>query len=409
MRLTRAWAAFVIVHAALVWLCLVAPGWPLGDVERVYRFWAEGAASGSFYVGISTGFVYPILAFLPIFAALALGPGLYAIVWLGLVTALNAAAFAVLLGRARSRRRVSAGWWWLGFLLLLGPIALARIDSVSVPLVIVAVLWLRARPLWSTVLLTIATWVKVWPAAVIAALFVAAPRRWRIAGTAAGTSLVIAIGALLLGSGPNVFSFITEQAARGIQIEAPVATPWMWQAVFGSPGSQIYYDEQILTFQVTGTGTDVAAALMTPLLAIVVLAVLLLGWRALRQRASMHRLLPPLVLALVTTMIAFNKVGSPQFISWLVAPVILGLVAHGKGWRTPAVLVAVLAVLTQLVYPYLYGWLLAADPLLVLVLTLRNLLEFVLLGWAGWSIVRSGRSTSPPYRGSVEPGQRRSE
>ena len=81
-------------------------------------------------------------------------------------------------------------------------------------------------------------------------------------------------------------------------------------------------------------------------------------------------------------MIAFNKVGSPQFIGWLAAPVIFGLLVRPATWRLPAVLVAVLAALTQLIYPYLYDWLLVAHPSMVLLLTLRNLLEFVLLGWA---------------------------
>ena len=88
------------------------------------------------------------------------------------------------------------------------------------------------------------------------------------------------------------------------------------------------------------------------------------------------------MLALVVTLIAFNKVGSPQFMSWLAAPTILGLVMRGAAWRTPAILVAVLAALTQVVYPYFYDWLLVAHPVMVGVLTLRNLLEFVLLGWA---------------------------
>jgi preprotein translocase subunit SecG len=354
-------------------------------------------------VGITIPFVYPILAFLPIVSALAFGPALYPTAWLGIVTALNALAFAVLIrsgagagasasagagagaddARAPAPRLITAAWWWLGFLLLLGPIALARIDSVTVPLVIMALLQLAARPLWGTVLLTIATWVKVWPAAVIAALFVASRRRWRVLAIAAGTSAVIVALALLAGSGRNVFSFVTQQTTRGIQIESPVSLIWLWQTAFGVPGNSIYYDRQLLTYQVAGPGVDVAAELMTPLLALGVAAVLLLGVIALRRGARFERLFPPLVLALVVTLIAFNKVGSPQFIAWLVAPVILGLVTAGvRAWRTPAVMVLVLATLTQVVYPYWYDWLLVANPLMLTALTARNLLEFVLLGWA---------------------------
>jgi hypothetical protein len=375
------WAGFAVVHGLLVWLCLVAPGWPLGDVEMVYRRWAEDAASGSFIVGIDIDFVYPILALVPILAALAFGPAFYALSWLGIVMLLDAAAFAFLIDSG-GRRAVRAAWWWLGFLLLLGPIALARIDSITVPLVVIALLWLARRPLWGTALLTVAAWVKVWPVAALAAVFVVSKARWRLLVAAAGTSAAIVAIALALGSGLHVFSFISTQAARGIQIESPVSIIWLWQAAFKVPGAYIYYDRDILTYQVTGGGIDVAIALMTPVLALAALAVLLLGWLAVRGKADYVRLLPPLALALVVTLIAFNKVGSPQFMGWLAAPVVLGLVLRGGAWRTPAVLVAVMAALTQVVYPYLYDWLLAAHPLMVLMLTVRNLLEFVLLGWA---------------------------
>lgn len=391
------WAGFALVHGLLVLLCLVAPGWPLGDVDMVYRGWAEGAASGSFVVGIDTDFVYPILAFVPIVAALAFGPAFYAVTWLGIVTLLDAAAFAFLIDSG-SRRAVRAAWWWLGFLLLLGPIVLARIDSVTVPLVVIALLWLARRPLWGTALLAVAAWVKVWPVAVFAALFVVSKARWRLLAAAAGTSAAIVAIALVLGSGLHVFSFIFQQAARGIQIESPVSIIWLWQAAFKVPGAYIYYDRQILTYQVTGNGIDVAIALMTPLLALAAVAVLLLGWLAMRGKADYMRLFPPLVLALVVTLIAFNKVGSPQFMGWLAAPVILGLVLRGAAWRTPAIVVAVMAALTQVVYPYLYDWLLAADPLMVLVLTLRNLLEFVLLGWALREIWMLGARPGEPAR-----------
>ena len=196
-----------------------------------------------------------------------------------------------------------------------------------------ALLWLRTRPLWATVLLTVATWVKVWPAAILAALFLVSRDRWRVLAVMIGSSSLIVLIALLLGSGANVLSFVTQQTDRGIQIESPVAGWWMWQAMFHVPGSYVYYDREILTYQVVGAGVDWAAALMTPVLVVAVAAVLLLGWLAQRRGARAEDLFPPLVLALILCMIAFNKVGSPQFISWLAAPVILGLTLRWRGWE----------------------------------------------------------------------------
>ncbi len=383
------WTGFVLVHGALVALCFLAPGWPLGDVERVYADWATGAVVGHTIVGIDTGFVYPILAFVPILASIAFGRALYAATWLGIIVLLNGVAFAFLTRRGRDRRAVLTAWWWLAFLLLLGPIALARIDAVTAAMAVVAVLWVRARPLAATVLLTAATWVKIWPIALIGGLFVVARARWQVLAVLFGTSAAIVAVALGLGSGANVFSFVSQQTDRGIQIESPVAGIWLWQAALGLPGSFIYYDHQILTYQIVGTGTGIAIVLMTPLLVIAVAGILLLGWLARRRGARWDRLYPPLVLALVLTLILVNKVGSPQFVVWLAAPVILGLLVRGRDWRLPAVLVLVVAALTQLVYPYLYGWLLAAAPFMVLLLSVRNLLEFVLLGWALRQLWRS--------------------
>ena len=399
--LAALWSAFVLVHLLLIILGVFGPGSPLGDVEVVYRGWAESIGVGSI-VGITENFVYPLLALVPIAGALAFGGPAYLGTWFVLVCVLNAGAFFVLL---RRRSQWAAAWWWLLFLTLLGPIALVRIDTVTVPIVIVALLWLRRRPLWGTVLLTIAVWIKIWPVAGLAAAFVASRLRWRILGAAAAvTAAVIAVSVTLSlsrGSGIHVLSFVTEQAGRGIQIESPVAVPWLWQAALGVPGSFVYYDQQLLTFQVAGAGTAAISAAMTPLLAFAAAMVLVLGVRTQRRGARWVEVLPPLTLALTLTLIAFNKVGSPQFMSWLAAPIILGVVLHGRVWRSPALLGLALAALTQLVYPYLYDWVLVANPLMVLALSLRNLLEFALLGWALLALYRV--TPSPRQRVGVQP------
>ncbi|WP_051973407.1 glycosyltransferase 87 family protein [Cryobacterium sp. MLB-32] len=388
------WSAFFVVHVVIILLALYGPGNPLGDLAVVYRGWADDLRNGTI-TGITTPFVYPILAMMPISAAIVLGDAAYVYTWFLLVTLFDAAAFAVLVRGVRPQR-VRVACWWLLFQLLLGPIALSRIDSVTVPVAIIGLLWLGSRPFWGTALLVLATWVKIWPAAVIAALVVVWPKRWRMLLLAAAISLGIVVVALILGSGSNVFSFVTAQTGRGIQIESPVAGIWMWLTALHVPGSSLYYDRDILTFQVLGPGVDTVSTLMTPLMALTAAVVILLGVRATRGRAAFVTVFPPLVLALTVTLIAFNKVGSPQFISWLAAPIILGLVWHGDQWRTPATLALVLASLTQLVYPYFYDRLLVADPTLVLVLTVRNLLEFVLLGWAVrelWSYDRGDERT----------------
>jgi hypothetical protein len=138
--------------------------------------------------------------------------------------------------------------------------------------------------------------------------------------------------------------------------------------------------------------------LMTVLMVLSVIAIVLLALLVVQRGTRAAQVLPPLSLALVSALIAFNKVGSPQFMTWLAVPVILGLATHaaglGRSFRTPAVMVAILAALTQSFYPYLYGWLLGLHPLLLTALTARNVLFFVLLGWAVRELWRLGASGS---------------
>jgi glycosyl transferase family 87 len=389
------WAAFVLAHLWLGLVNLYGEGLPLGDVTIVYRFWMDQAMQGT-WVGIDTAWVYPIVALVPMLVSLLFGADQYASTWLSMVMILNAVAFGFVTGWGRSRERVVLGWWWIGFLLLLGPIALGRIDSVTVPVAMVGVLVLATRPRAAAVLLTIATWIKIWPAAIVLAAVIALRQRWRIVAVAAIVSAGIVAIALLLGAGQNVVSFITQQTGRGLQIESPVSTIWLWRAFSGELGTYVYYDQAILTYQVEGAGTEAAASVMTPLLLVVVAVIALLGVRALRSGAAPADLLPPLALAFVTAFIAVNKVGSPQFVSWLAVPIVLGIATRiagtGRSFSTPAAIVLAIAGLTQLVYPYLYLELLQLDPLMLIVLTARNLLYFVLLGWAVHAVVIAPRA-----------------
>ena len=385
------WIAFVVVHLWLGLLNLYAPGLPLGDVTIVYKFWMDQALLQNFWVGIDSAWVYPIVALVPMVVARVCGPGQFASTWLTMIMVLNAVAFGFITGWGRRRDRVRLGWWWVGFLLLLGPIAMGRIDAVTVPLAIVGVLLIATRPGAAGVVLAIATWIKVWPAALVLAAIMAVRGRLRVLAAAVVSSAVILVTAFVIGSGANVFSFITEQTGRGLQIESPVATIWLWQALAGVPDTFVYYDNEILTYQVQGHGVELAAAVMTPLLAIAVAIIAALGWRALRGGATEGELFAPLALAFVVALIAFNKVGSPQFISWLAVPVILGVATHldgrGRSFRTPAILVLAIAALTQVIYPYLYLELLYVQPLMLIVLTIRNLLLFLLLAWAVHAVV----------------------
>jgi hypothetical protein len=392
---TVLWSGFVLAHLWLGFLNLTAPGQPLGDVVNQYKYWTEQADLSSYYVGIDKAWVYPIVALLPMILAGIFGFNNYAGTWLALVFVLDCVAFAALVGWRRPNRPVAIGWWWIAFLLLLGPIALGRIDSISVPIAIVAVLLLSARPKLAALLLTIATWIKVWPAALIAAVLIASKARLRILLTVVIASAVIVGTALALGAGTNVLSFITQQTARSLQVESPVSTVWMWLSYFHVGGSFPYYNQAINTFEVTGPATPAVAALLNPLLGMAALVIAALGVVAVQRGAAVTELLAPLSLAFVTAFIVFNKVGSPQYMTWLVVPIILGLatraMGYGRSFRFPAILALAAAGLTQVFYPYWYEQLLYLNLPLLVALTVRNILTLVLFGWAVSVVIRLTR------------------
>ncbi len=395
MRLVALWGAFGLVHLVTAVAGWLYPSQPMGDVVLVYEPWSSAALSGGPIVGVTETWVYPQLALVPmLFAKILSTPliaamgasGAYLIAWAVLVTVLDAIAFAVLVGRSPSQPRRMAAWFWITALLLLGPIAMYRIDAITVPLAAIGGLWLMRRPAAAAALLAVGAWIKIWPGALLLAAVVAARSRMRVLLTAAAVSAAVLIVLVAVGADTEIFGFLTEQTGRGLQIEAVAATPFLWLAIAGA--ARIEYSFDILTFQISAQGADAVSALLTPLMAVVVVVITVIGALKASRGASFARLFPPLALSLVTTLVVLNKVGSPQFQTWLIAPVILWFVLDRTRAAAPAVLVLALCALTCLIYPLSYDALLRAETLPIAVLTLRNLGLVVLLAVGVRALVR---------------------
>lgn len=380
------WVSFVAVHAVVIWLGFVDEHAASWDVDQLYRWWASNALGGGAVPGITGDWIYPPLALIPILLVGAVGPLVdYTLGWGILVTILDALAFAVLVGRGRSRGRMLAAWFWLAALLALGGVGMFRLDAVTVPLGIAGVLWLAGRPWLGSALLAAATWIKVWPAALLAAAVIALRRRGAVVGAAAAVSAVVVVAAVLAGGGAHLLGFVGDQTSRGLQIEAPVSMFYLLLAANGVGGARIVYDADLITFQVKGPGLEAVIAVMTPLLVIGMLGLAAVGAYKAWRGAAFVSLFPPLASALVLGFIVLNKVGSPQYMTWLIAPLVAGLVLNRRAWLRPAVLVVVMLALTQLIFPFWYDAILWLQPAAVGLLLVRNLL---LLGLFVWVVVR---------------------
>jgi len=422
-RVVPLFVAFVAVHVVVGILGYQQPNEPMGDVYLVYEPWSRCALFGGIDVssctrsdawawpGITEKWIYPQLAFLPMtFAwvfAWAVG---YTSAWAITVALFNLVAFVVLVGTGRSTGRVLAAWFWLAAILLIGPVGLYRIDGITVPFAILGSIWMLRRPFVASLLLSISVWMKVWPAAILAAGLIVVRRRLALIWGAVAVSLATIIPVVALGGAPYVFGFVGDQTSRGIQMEAPVGGLYMFLAAFYVPGSEVYYDGGVLTFQVTGPGAEPLIAAMTPIMLLTMVAVAVVGVMKMRRGATFLSLFPPLSLALVTAFIALNKVGSPQYYVWLFAPVVLGLMIDRRRWYAFAGMTLVIAALTQWMYPLMYDGLMAThpNPFPVFVLEARNLLALILLVWAIVRVVRvpTGRVRPPAGLREIVTGRR---
>ncbi len=371
---------FVVVHLVLVTENLRAPNQPLGDVTYTYPLWIAEAMTSGLWPGLTTDGVYPYLALIPMTI------GAYGLnLWFGLCVVVNGIAWWAL-----ARRSIAAAFAWLLFLAVLGPIALGRIDVVTVALAIVAVAVVERSPRAAGVVIAIATWIKVWP--VVLGVVALLTRQGRTVAQWAFVSAALIGGiGVALGDPAHVLSFLGSQQGRGIQIEAVAATPWLWDAWAGGV-SRVVFSPEIFTFEVVGPGTAEVSTVMT------VIATVALGVIALAVLRSIVRVkdrpvdfpFAATITLLVSALVVVNKVGSPQFVSWYGVAVAALVIWFHPRW-SPILLfgIGIIAVLTHVLYPYAYFDFVDLQYSPLVLITLRNAVEVAVLVVAAIATIRA--------------------
>jgi hypothetical protein len=382
-------AASFLVH---LWALTASKLFPdaisFGDLS-LYEYWAYQVENGTGVYGLATEWVYPALAFVPIWIASALNIGSYEVSWLALVFVLNTAAVLFLVSPARNGRLFSgtyASWAFLSALVLLGPVAVSRIDSVSAALAIFGLVAIsrNSRGI-AAALFTLAGWIKIWPVALFAAMIAVFKNKIQAVVVATIISASI-IGIGLLAGGTKVFGFVLQQQERGIQIESVMATPWMWLAKFGS--ANIFFDDIVLTNQVSGPLVQELTAVSNYLLFIALAITAFLAIRAVRAGRNRTQVFVLAALTGVLDLIVFNKVGSPQFMIWLAVPLVALVYFSINKSKVALTIGSAILLLTQLVYPVFYIELLGLETMPLGLLTVRNLLLVSLLIWATTQLLK---------------------
>jgi hypothetical protein len=393
-RPSSVWWGFAVVHLYfLAWMAsFFLHGDTFSDTEQ-YRQWAQDGYNPQDLDGKISPWVYPVLAQIPIFLANIAGPGLYLLVWFLIITVLNAGGLVFLTRGQRKVSGIAPAWWWLFFTVFMGYLSFARVEGITAPVVLIALLYAAQRPVVAGVLLSIATWIKVWPAAVLVPIVIASRKRILVFLSGVAVTAVVALGTWLSGGLAHIMDFLTNQGERGMQLEATFSTPWVWLSVFNIAGSKMADNTAINSTEVYGPGASVAAFLMQPLLILAAAGAAVLLVRALHRGAEREELFLEGALMMTTAFIVFNKVGSPQFIIWLAPVIIAGLTHDWNRWKVPAALLMGIAITTFVIYPLFYTPLIHAHPVMAAILTTRNVLLVVLLWWSVKRTAELGRKT----------------
>jgi len=387
--------AIIAVHVGLWILGSTIEADSTGDVEYSYKLWVDALHVNGKWGGINAVWVYPFVAWIPMLLAKILVFTDYKTAWLAIASLLNIFAIGQLIGWGRRPQNYKAAWYFLAFIAALGPVAISRLDGISVSIALLGVASLQVvsnsndsfgkislRSNRALIWFTVVAWMKVWTVALVIGLLSTKETLRRQLWVIASTCGVIIAFAALLGANLNLFSFIWFQSNRGLQIESPIANIWVWLTALKSGDSLIYFDNMLITWQVSGPGDALVSTLMGLAMLVAISITGYLIWQGHKSGVEVTRLASLGALTATLDLIVFNKVGSPQYQIWITVPVVMGLYFGLKNWRVPVIATLLLAALTQVIYPIMYTHLVVAEILPVWVLTARNLILIALLVWS---------------------------
>jgi hypothetical protein len=364
---------FLVAHLIILVLNHTTESTGANDVG-LYDSWMNDALVRGYWPVRDFEWVYPALALLPMTLVKGLssltGAG-YLDLWWVLIAAINAVTAGFLVRTFGPRRAAPPILAWAVFVALLGGPGMMRLDPLVPAITVFALVLATRHTTVAAALLTIGAWIKVAPAVVMVPLVLNKLKRWAdvVVGGAVVCAAVVSVALLAGVRLPSLLGFVTTQSDRGLQVESVLATPVY--AIRAIRGEQIaVYDNDLSAFQLAGSsyGLARAADFLLPS------ALLLVAWFAYRARSRGQAALYVAALAALSGAIVANKVGSPQFMSWMLAPMLVGLARYPRSpfWRTMAVVLGVCAALTHLIYPEAYGDFLDGRVDLLVIGLLRN-------------------------------------
>jgi len=312
----------------------------------------------------------------------------YGIVFESLMAALILAA-AMCCGRLAADVRTPAGTpivfaWSVLACTALGIISLQRYDAAVAFLVCAMCLaTVRRRPILLGVATGAIVAVKLVPGvvAVLCAMYLVRQRRGRDVGIAAAVALATLLLVILpvaVAAGSTIDHVLWYHIDRPLEIESTVAgLLGLWHAIDPAAVSFVFsFGSNNVTGPLVETGLWVSNIATAAALALVYLA----AWRALQREdgeAARARVLASSALVALVALIAFGKVSSPQYFTWLIPLGTLMTLVDGR--RSTMAWFLGSMVLAQVVFPTEMHAVIRFAPWACALVVARNM---ALLGWA---------------------------
>ena len=344
-----------------------------GDVIFYYPKLFEQALEGK-VSGVTVEGAYPYGVILPIMLAGFIGSlfGDYLSGWVLVVVLLNFITIYVV-GRKYS---LQSKHFFIIFLanMLMSSVSSYRLDIVAVFLTVIAVAVFDKHKQLAYFLLVFGVFVKIWPIAVIVAIWLLSNEKIKDIIKVATYATVFLLPPLLLGGVNVAFSFLSFQSSRGIQIESLYAIPLFLQ------GNKVYYSAEEVTYRIDGFGAEVMSNVSNIIIFAILAAAALLGFTKYWRTPATVKEAFLIANIIIVSFIVFNKVGSAQFVIWLLLALLLTF-AYVKPSKIRVYVGSVLASIfaSGQIYPYFFEALLDGGYDAILLLIVKNFMMLVFL------------------------------
>ncbi|MFD9356321.1 glycosyltransferase 87 family protein [Streptomyces sp. NPDC060031] len=307
--------------------------------------------------------------------------------WVALTAACDA---LIAIGLVRAARRsdgsMAGAVLWLAALPLMLSMPFTKIDLQVTLFAVGSLLCLRFRPKLAGVLAGVGAMIKVWPLLTL----IGAPRgkttRDVILSAVAACAALLAVFALFFR---DTLGFLGNQGNRGIQIESLGGSALMFAKFFGFWHGKMNF--QFGAFEYVGPYVSSVARLSLLLTALGFLGLLL--WRVKSKRWTTATPLDAALCAVLLFTVT-SRVLSPQYLMWLLGIAAVCLTSRHTTQRPIALLIAVSAGLSIVIFPLMYGAeILHGTGFGTFLLCTRNALLAIAAVWSG---VRLWKATVSP-------------